>query len=700
MADKHDNPLRFWEELKRRKVMHIITVYIAAAFSLLEITDILSGPLNWSGAIVKIVLILLIIGFPIALIISWFFVVSADGIRKRKSLSIELRGNFQPDSILKDHKETEIDLHPDDLVTHIVSQSDDLQQAKQGGRAEKVVRISSLGIIGLVIILFLFYGGKSIEFDERDWIVICDFENYTDETIFNNSLNTGFIISINQSRYVNVITRQRINETLKRMQIGGIESIDEETGMEIAQRESIKICILPGISKVGTQYILTAKILDAGSGETLRSEILYAENQDEIIAKMDLLSKRIRRALGESRYKISGQNKPLSKVTTSSLEALKQFSIGSIKHCNLEFEDAVRYYENAINIDTNFTSAIASLGNIQYERFDREKGRKLLDKAILAIDNLADIERYGILAFYAANIENDLDKAISLTNTLVELYPDRAVSHNNLGWYYQNLKQYEKAVEEYKLALKIDPYLMISYSGVLWVYLGELGQIDSALVWSKRMVRYGPDNPWSYFNLGSSYIGKGDFDNAEKALLRVSELNPALFLSQYNLAHLYRIQERYEEAIEVLNSMLEINDNEAGVYYNKGIIYEMTKNYDLSRKNFLKFRDYAEQGKLNFPQNPISYIKLGIIMTRLGEKEAGWELGKKAIKLDSTIHLEYAGFLAVQGKITEANDHLEKALENGYGDIVWLKVNPDLCLLQNEPKFKLLLKEYFKNMQN
>ena len=695
MSANSINFTRFLQELKRRKVIHVMTVYIAAAFGLLELADIISGPLNLPGWTITFIMAFAAIGFPIAFLLSWFFKATSDGIKLRKYVSVAQWEDFYLADLEQDPYKPEAVFHPDDLVPDITGPSDELLKAKQRNGKEKIYRVSSLAVIGIVVLFFLFYSGKSIPFTERDWIVITDFENLTDETIFDNSLNTAFSLSINQSRYLNVITRQRMQETLKRMKNEDRVHIDEETGREIAIREGVKVCIVPGISRVGTQYILTVKIQEAKTGAIFRSEILYAKSQDEIIEKLDQLSKKIRRNLGESRYEISGQSKSLSKVTTSSLNALKQFSLGIENHINLEFEKAIIHYENAIRIDTNFTSAKASLGNLLFERFDREKGREWLDQAILSIGNLTDREKYGILAFYAVNIENDLDKGIEYTKTRMELYPDDPIPHNNLGWYFQNQGHYEKAVEEYKVALRIDPYLMLTYGGVIWVYLENMGQMDSALIWSIKMIKYGPDNPWGYFNLGSSYVGMDEFEKAEIAYLKAMDLNPNFFLNQYRLAHLYKIRGMYDNAIEVLEEILRINPEETSAHYDLGINYNLMGESENARSHFLEFRKIAEQWVNDNSGDPGSYIAYGVVLTRLGEKDAGWEIGKRALELDSTIHFRFAELLAVQDRKSEALDHLEKALENGYRDLVWLKLNPDLQLLHREVRYQDLINEFF-----
>ena len=209
------------------------------------------------------------------------------------------------------------------------------------------------------------------------------------------------------------------------------------------------------------------------------------------------------------------------------------------------------------------------------------------------------------------------------------------------------------------------------------------------------MIEYGPENQWSYFYLGSSYVGIDEFKKAEEAKLKARDLEPNFLLNQYRLAHVYRLLGKYDRAIEVLKNILHNNADEVITHYNMGINYQLMGKPELSRDQFLRFRNYAEEWEVNYSQDPQSFINLGLVLTRLGEKEAGWESGKKAIDLDSTLHFRYAEFFAVQDEKSEALDHLEKALQNGYRDLVWLKLNPDLYILHSEIRYKDLIREYF-----
>lgn len=551
--------------------------------------------------------------------------------------------------------------------------------------------------ITLATTIFVIYGSTTIPFTERDWIVISDFENLTDESILDHSLNTAFILSINQSRYLNVMTRQRMIETLKRMEKENSTNIDEETGREIAIREGVEILVVPTISRVGTQYILTAKILEAQTENTLKSEVLYADSQDEIIEKLDQLSRKIRRSLGESSFRISNQSKPLKKVTTSSLKALKQYSLGIESHLRLDFKKARTHYENAIRLDSNFTAAKASLGNLLFEKFDRNEGRKWLDKAIVSIDNLTDREKFGILAFYAVNVENDLDKGIGYTEKRLGLYPDDPAAHNNLGWYFQKQGRYDKALDEYKTTLQINPYMMLTNSGINWIYLEYLAQIDSALTWANRMITYAPDNPWGHFYLGSAYVGKNDFVKAEAAYLKAGSLDPNFLMNQYRLAHVYRLQGKFDSAIDVLETILRKNPQEFSPHYDLGVNYNLIGQRESARSHFLEYRKIAESWLDENSDDPKAFIYNGIVLTQLGDKAAGWKIGKRALELKEPIYFEFAQLLAVQDRKSEALDYLEKALENGYRNLIWIKIHPDIELLHGEVRYKELIHTYFGN---
>jgi hypothetical protein len=193
MPEKADKSNNFWQELKRRNVIHVMTVYIAAAFGLLELTDIISGPLNLPGWVISVVMVSAVIGFPIAFLLAWFLPVSPDNAAWK---------GFYHAKAEQDLDNTEVIFHSDELVPDLIVHPDEMLKVKSGKGKVQVISMSSLVVIAAAAVLFLFYSGKSVPFKERGWIVITNFENHTEEEIFDNSLNTAFALSINQSRYI------------------------------------------------------------------------------------------------------------------------------------------------------------------------------------------------------------------------------------------------------------------------------------------------------------------------------------------------------------------------------------------------------------------------------------------------------------------------------------------------------------------
>jgi len=551
-------------------------------------------------------------------------------------------------------------------------------------------------LFGLAGGVLLFYPYNAIPFSERDWILITDFENLTQEDIFDKSLNTALTVSIEQSRYINVFPRRRIEETLKYMKKEEVKRIDEIIGREIAEREGIKMLLLPSISRVGETYALTGTIQEPTSGSYLKTEIVQAQGKDKVLNALDELTKKIRRDLGEARSAISQQSKPLAKVTTSSLEALKQYSLGQENQRQGKLDDAKLYYENALQIDTTFTVALAAVGMLEYEYSDREKGKEYLSRAIRQLDNLTERESSGIRAAYAIAVENDLEKAIGIYKTFITDYPDLSTIHNNLGRVYYFLGRYEEAVTEYKEALRTEPTLMIAYDGLITIYLRQLGQIDSALVWLRRQFSHNPKSVWAYDNLGWAYLGADSLEQAKEAFVRALEITPQFALALYELGHTYRLQGRYQDAVRPLKRILKTDSTESSAKYQLGLLYQLMGNEKTALRHFESFRKDAEKWVQEDPDNGANYITLGLVLTRLGQKERGWSMGQKGMKMDSTLHFEFAQLLCAQGKPQEALDQLELAVRTGFSNYIRMKIHPDLQVLYDEPRFKNLINRVLK----
>jgi len=79
ISTQSNNPFKFWQELKRRKVVRVATVYAAAAFVILELTDIVAPSLGLPAWTLNFIIILLSTGFIITLVVSWIYDINPKG---------------------------------------------------------------------------------------------------------------------------------------------------------------------------------------------------------------------------------------------------------------------------------------------------------------------------------------------------------------------------------------------------------------------------------------------------------------------------------------------------------------------------------------------------------------------------------------------------------------------------------------------
>jgi serine/threonine protein kinase/tetratricopeptide (TPR) repeat protein len=576
-------------------------------------------------------------------------------------------------------------------------------------RHAMVIAGTVLASLLIGMILWIGHQEPSLAFPPRDWILISDFENLTGEEVFDKSLDTALRVSMEQSSYVNVLPKRRVLEALRRMKKETVPRIDSGVGREIAEREGIRILLVPSISGVAQTYVLSATMEDPKTGATLRSELTRARGKDNVLAELDKLAGLVRRDLGESAGTISRQSKPLARVTTPSLEALKQYSMAIEKHRIGQYGEARTYYDNALAIDPDFAAAKASLGMIHFEsaqvlengggaRFqgiDGPYGKRLLTEAMAQTNNLTDRERFRIEAFYARAAENDLPKAIQYLKAGLVLYPDDSATNNNLGYYSLQLGRLDDAMEAYKEAIRIDPDLMLSYDGLNAVYLYQRGRITDALALIKNQLSRNNGYWQAYSNRGWAFLGMGDLEHARLSFEKAVELNPKSTMDLFRLAHAYRLMKNYPKALEVLERIPKANPSES-IDYDLGVVYRLMNSRDQARRHFNLARLKAERDFRAHPKDYAYRIPLAITQARLGRTAELPPPDRQGadIKFDERFLL--ACLYGVQGKADEAMQQLERAVEQGWNNCVWMKIHPDLQSVVEDPRFQALLQRIMK----
>ena len=323
-------------------------------------------------------------------------------------------------------------------------------------------------VVVIVLVLGLGYwmthARAALYFHSRDSVLIADFENQTGDPRFDTALGTAFHVSMEQSRYANVFPRMQLESVLKRMGKPPNERITPALGREICQREGVRGLIVNSITRTGQEYALTAELIDPVTGQTVRSYTEHSHGDDHILDAMDVLSKDMREALGESLYEIQQANKRLPQVTTSSLSALKQYADGMALWHRGEYKDAVPQLKAAVATDPDFAMAHAALGDVDYSYISNlpDDGKKEFEKALALSERTTDRERMIIETEYAADRGHG-DEAERLYRNYLNRYPDDATMRLNFGNLLRNDKRDAEAIEQYKKVLQTVPDFAHAY---------------------------------------------------------------------------------------------------------------------------------------------------------------------------------------------------------------------------------------------
>jgi tetratricopeptide (TPR) repeat protein/tRNA A-37 threonylcarbamoyl transferase component Bud32 len=559
-------------------------------------------------------------------------------------------------------------------------------------------------VVVVVAAVIVFFPRKAVPFVERDWVVIADFYNATGEALLDRTLDVALAVSLDQSQYVNVVPRRRAEVALARMKKKSVDHIYEETAREIALREGVRIVVVPTITGVGDKYAMTGVIQDAETGENLRSEMVEASGQIEILDALDELVREIRSHLGEAGGSISQRSKPLQRVTTRSLSGLKQYSIGFDKHRHGSFDEARRHYEYAVDRDSTFAIALGALGMMEYLHFDRDRGIAYLERAMKYADETTELEGFSIRAAHAIAVEDDLEQAAQIYKMSVEVYPDASTNHNDLGAVYGMLGRHQDAADQYQEAIRAEPSMMIAYNGLVTQYLEHLGRVDLALEWLGRQMEYQPQSPWPYYNLAYASLGADSLEGAAAALERSLELDPMFAESLTLFGHVLRLQGRYEESNAAFARQLEADDAAVEAHYYMGIGYGLAGSAARSRDSYDRYRQVTQWRSEDNPDNAVYQIELALVLTRTGQTRGASAAADRAAAIDeaadatagATAHFQWARLYAVQGSVDEALAQLQLAIDGGYRNVIVLKYHPDFDSIREDPRFRELIGRYLQ----
>ena len=297
-----------------------------------------------------------------------------------------------------------------------------------------------VAVIAALIAGGLYYRShRARRLTDKDTIVLADFDNSTGNAVFDGTLKTALRVSLNQSPFLNVLSDGKVRETLELMTRPPETKLTPDVARELCQRTGSKAYIAGAIGGLGRKYVLELKAVNCQSGASLGEQQVTAESQEKVLDALGEATSKLQGELGESLASVQKLDTPLQQATTSSLEALKEFSLGENN-----LAGAMPHLQRAIELDPSFAAAIHELASSMRLRPSRA-GQRVLRQGL----QLRNTQSKRKLHRYDDSMKSEPETRQGSTNISgVDYHLPNPFGgwKNNLSLLYSK-RRYEKAAE-------------------------------------------------------------------------------------------------------------------------------------------------------------------------------------------------------------------------------------------------------------
>ncbi len=350
---------------------------------------------------------------------------------------------------------------------------------------------------------------------ERDSIVIADIVNTTGESVFDGTLKQALNVQLEQSPYLNILPESRVRRALTFMGRSPDERVTNDIAREICQREGARATLTGSIASLGSHYVVTLTAVNAQTGDSLATEQVEADRKEQVLKSLDQAASSLRRKLGESLASVQKFATPLEQATTSSLEALKAFSLGQAEHMKLAEDKAIPYLKQATQLDPNFAMAYGTLGVCYGNQGETRQSADYLKKAFELKERASEREEFYISAHYYESVTGEIEKAIQTYEQWKQTYPRDTVSYDNLAIRYSDIGQHEKALSNASEAMRLDPKDRFAYQNLASTYM-YLNRFEEAKAVAERANSQGLDVFASHYALYQIAFMQGDTSGMQR----------------------------------------------------------------------------------------------------------------------------------------------------------------------------------------
>ena len=661
----------FFEEVKRRKVYRVAAAYIIAAGGIIQLASATFPAWelpNWS---LRLVILLLLVGFPIALILAWAFDITAQGIRAT------------PDTA-----------------------------APRTRRRRNMIMLIATGVIVSAIAGFFLLPHISSARKIDKSIAVLPFENLSDEkenAYFADGVQDDVLTNLSKISDLRVISRTSV------MQYRGRPTNLREIGKALGVSN-----ILEGsVRRSGNRVRVNVQLIDANTDEHVWAND-YDRDVTDVFAIQSDLAHEIANAL---QAKLSPAEKSqMTRKPTENGEAYLAFVQAHDLSCAYEdpakLKQSEQLYQRAVDLDPNFALALARYSQLESwmvhdgdrspER--RNKARTLAERALQLQPDLP--EAHMALGFSYYYGDNDYDAALKEFEIAQRGLPNESEVYLAIGAIQRRQGKWAESTANLEKAASLNPKDTWPLQNLTFNYAMQRN-FDTANKTIDRALELNPNGIGLWEMKVKLAIGeKGDFSAYEPTLEKLKSL-PMSREERLKIvgaqAELLLFQRKYQQVLQLAesfpdDSLAAVPDSLAGKYFAIGVAQKGLGDDAAARTAFVKAKKIFEEQLTQKPEDPGLHVQLAKVLACLGEKNAAIIEGQQAIDLrpeskdafdGPRITEHVAEVYAILGDNARAIELLDGLLSRATGVTLQnLKVNPAWDPIRSDPAFQALFVKY------
>jgi serine/threonine protein kinase/tetratricopeptide (TPR) repeat protein len=347
-------------------------------------------------------------------------------------------------------------------------------------RVDRRILVASL-TAALVIVpaVFYFLWNRTPALTDKDTIVISDFTNRTGDPVFDDALKQGLSVALDQSPFLNILPERKLRATLAMMGRPADEPVNQKTALEVCVRTGSSAVLSGSIAGLGSEYVLLLRAVNCQPGDTLAQVQAIATSKEKVLDALDQAAAKIRRKLGESRGSVQKFDTPIAEATTTSLDALKVYSLANKAESEKGDAASIPLLKSALALDPKFASAYIGLATAYSNQGETGLAMQYAQKAYALREHTSELEKLRIIVFYNDIESGDLNESLKAYQIWSQEYPRSESAHNNLGTTYYDLGRYEQALPEILKATELVPDDGVNYANLIGTYVA-LNRLDDA----------------------------------------------------------------------------------------------------------------------------------------------------------------------------------------------------------------------------